>query len=196
MNFGVHTNASTPSFFAPPILTAANLDLQYIRGKAQPIPWLPLAPGSDTFSGAFHYEIGATVPCLTCATKVSRGVGCASPCPPNPTLALDSHEPVLGERLDLVTTGASPCAVFGATVIGFVAFPPGFGICLNDCLCKQYVIPDATVVGLPVAGQWTTSVPLPLSPSLCGAVLYAQSFTIEMPFAVVSSNYLQLTTGS
>lgn len=182
----------------PPILTAATLDVQLWRGKYQPIPWLPLGLGTDTFMGSIHYEVGTPPICATCANKVAGGVGCASPCPPFPVLALDSNYPVLGEALDLITTGASPCAVFGGNIIGFT-LPWGAGgspLCMPLCACLLYPQPDVMMIGFPVAGTWTQPIPLPANNAFCSAVLYAQSFTVEPPVTVITSNFLTLTVGS
>lgn len=182
----------------PPILTAANLDVQLWRGKYQPIPWLPLGLGTDTFMGSIHYEVGTPPICATCADKVSGGVGCASPCAPFPVLNLDANYPVIGEVFDLITTGASPCAMFGGNIIGF-ALPwgvGGFPVCLPSCACLLYPQQDVMLLGFPVAGTWTQSIAVPANNGLCGAVLYAQSFTVEPFFTVITSNFLTLTVGS
>ncbi|MEO6594710.1 MAG: hypothetical protein ABIP94_08145 [Planctomycetota bacterium] len=178
--------------------TSFTAELVLSRGDYAPVFWAPTIPGPNTFDGAIHYDVGASLVCVPCASKVSLGAGCASLCPPFPVLHIDAGFPVEGETLEVVTTGASPCALVGITAFG-LGLPCGAGgcpICLPSCACLAYVQLDVTVIGFPVAGQWTSQLPIPLSPLLCGFPFFAQSFTLESPFAIPSSNYLALIVGS
>lgn len=178
--------------------TAATAEVTFSRGDYAPAFWVLPLPGPNTFDGAIHYDLGATVPCLTCASKVSAGAGCASPCAPFPVLKLDASFPVTGEVTEFVTSNASPCAFVGITAFGIATTcgVAGCPICFPSCLCMAHVQLDVTTVGLPVAGQWVTQLTIPPGVALCGATFFAQSFTLEAPPAIVSSNYLTLMVGS
>ncbi|MCA8977784.1 MAG: hypothetical protein KDC98_23870 [Planctomycetes bacterium] len=206
---GVHAVALQYAIVAPqytlnlpfppaPWPTASTAHLTLSRGDYAPVPWAAPIPGPNTFDGAIHYEVGATTPCVQCASKSSIGAGCVSTCAPFLPLQLEADYPVLGEGVELLTTGASSCAVVGVTAIGFGLTCPPFGcpICMPNCGCSDYITLDALVVGVPVSGQWTFAVPIPLNNAYCGLPFFAQSFTMETPPAVLSSNALALTIGS
>jgi hypothetical protein len=183
--------AGPPLPLVPAVVPGATLELSLLRGAVSTgvfgtavLPW-------HSWDGAIHYERGRTIPCITCANKVSVGAPCASPCPPFPLLTVDANYPVLGEPLNIVTTGVSPCAVFGITLLSLG--PPPIPIPWPPCFLR--VLPDVTVFGVPVGGRWTTPIALPPS-TLCGVTLYVQSVTFEPPFTLVMSNRLDLILGS
>ncbi|MCA8975807.1 MAG: hypothetical protein KDC98_13880 [Planctomycetes bacterium] len=201
--FGVHGIAVqyvgvkaryTNGIGAPPVLHTSRTEVQFLFGAAQNVPWTGLF-SPRIWNGDVHYDVGASLPCPTCANKVEYGAPCASPCAPFPMLHVDADFPVLGEALEIVTTGASPCATAGMTLIGLSpTFPTA--ILQPPWTCFQHVNPTVAMLGLPFGGSWSTVVPLPNSAAFCGLNIYVQSVTFETPWAVVSSNGLQLTIGS
>ncbi len=190
------TGRYTNGIGLPPVLYTGTAELDLYFGGAQNTPFTlpPFSP--RIWNGDIHYELGNTFPCPFCANKVAYGAPCASPCPPFPVLNVDSTWPVLGEPLQVVTTGASPCATIGITMFSFAPDGPTL-ITLPPWTCFQHIDdPVFTVASPPISGSWTMAVPLPPDSSYCGLPLFVQSATLESPFAVVTSNALALTIGS
>jgi len=183
-----------PALPLPPVAMPGTWELTLSYGAAQNVPFVGLFT-PRIWNGAIHYDVGATTPCATCADKVAYGAPCASPCAPFPLLTVDANYPVLGEPLEIVTTGASPCAVLGFTMIGFAPTIPT-AVLLPPFTCFQHVAPAVHWMSTVTAGSWNSTLALPNGGSLCGMQLFVQSATFEVPWSVVTSNGLQLILGS
>ena len=117
-----------------------------------------------------------------------------------PNLALGvSARPIVGTAFDLETVDAPAATLFGMSLLGATGYDPGVDLGLLGMPgCKLHTSLEEVILFVPIAGAGSLTWPVPNTPSLAGAVVFAQSAAIVPginPFGAVTSNGLRLTVG-
>ncbi|HEX5052731.1 MAG TPA: hypothetical protein VFZ65_13225 [Planctomycetota bacterium] len=163
------TAAGTPN----PLFDVANSEITFV----------PTNPGWVVIVGP-----------LPCAAKATYGTGCAG-------LALDSNVPVLGTNWTLTTTGIAAISPVGITFFGTTRVDPGLpliAIGIASPGCNVHINGVLSNLSAPnVGGTATLNIPVPLSATIKGTVLTAQSLglTLAFPSLIATSNGLEGVLG-
>ena len=114
-----------------------------------------------------------------------------------PLIHAAGARPVLGTTIALNTANVPASALLGLTLLGTTEFTTGVDLTfLGMPGCRAYTSLDASVAFVPVGGAGSQALPVPVNPSLAGAVVLTQGAAFAPginTFGFVMSNGLRLT---